>query len=350
MKDKIKIADIAQEIGVSVSTVSLVLNNRPGVSQETRERVLATAQKYNYPSKPNKPNNRNKLINTIGMVVKTDSDLLPMANPFYSKVIAGIEESCRRNSINLLFAMLPVDENNRPLNLPNLLYEDMVEGLLMVGTFVDETILSVTAKRRLPIVLVDGYSDTDSFDSVVSDNFRASYQAIEYMIEKGHHHIGLVGSDPNCYPSLRDRRNGYLRALKEHSVSQAYIANFNIIKSKGYDETIKLLLENPQITALFCVNDEVAITAMRAVQNLGKSIPEDISVIGYDNTYMAGISHPPLTTMHVDTIAMGQAAVSLLALRVGNPDFARMTLTINSMLVERQSVSVRQPSSTVVLN
>lgn len=350
MKDKIKIADIAQEIGVSVSTVSLVLNNRPGVSQETRARVFATAQKYNYPSKPANSNNKNKLINTIGMVVKTDSDLLPMANPFYSKVIAGIEESCRRNGINLLFAMLPVDENNRPVDIPNLLYEDMADGLLMVGTFIDETITSVTSKHRSPIVLVDGYSNTDSYDSVVSDNFRAAYQAIEYLLEKGHSHIGLIGSEPNCYPSLRDRRNGYLRALKEHNISQTYLANFNIIKSKGYDETIKLLVENPQITALFCINDDVAITAMRAVQNLGKSIPEDISVIGYDDTYMAGVSHPPLTTMHVDTVAMGQAAVSLLSLRVANPDFARMTLTINPLLIERQSVNLRQTTSMAVPN
>jgi len=172
----------------------------------------------------------------------------------------------------------------------------------------------------------------------------------EYLLEKGHRHIGLIGSDPNSYPSLRDRRNGYLRALKEHNINQSYIANFNAIKSKGYDETIRLLEENPQISALFCINDDVAITAMRAIRDMGKNVPDDISIIGYDDTYLAGNSQPALTTMHVDTIAMGQAAVSLLSLRIGNPDFARMTLTINPHLVERQSVNVLQTSKMVVLN
>lgn len=350
MKEKIRIADIAQELGVSVSTVSLVLNNRPGVSEETRDRVLAAAQKYNYPAKPANSSNKNRLLNTIGMIVKTDPDLLPMANPFYSKVIAGIEESCRRNGINLLFAMLPVDENSRPVDIPNLLYEDIADGLLMVGTFVDETILSLASKKRSPIVLVDGYSKTDNYDSVVSDNFHAAYQAVEYLIAKGHRHIGLIGSEACCYPSLRDRRNGYLRALKEHNINQSYVANFNLLHSKGHDETIRLLGENPQITSLFCINDDVAATAIRAIQSMGKSVPEDISVVGYDDTYLATNSHPCLTTMHVDTTAMGQAAVSLLSLRVSNPEFARMTLTVNPYLVERQSVSVLQTSKMVVLN
>ena len=110
--------------------------------------------------------------------------LPPQANPFYSKVIIGIEDVCRRNGINLLFATLPVDENNCPVETPQLLYNDSIDGLLMVGTFVDETITSISGRRMLPIVLVDGYSDTEIFDSVVSDNFRAAYQAVSYLIEE----------------------------------------------------------------------------------------------------------------------------------------------------------------------
>jgi LacI family transcriptional regulator, galactose operon repressor len=338
---KPKIIDIARQSGVSASTVSLVLNNKPGVSQETRARVLEVAEELAYPIKSNTASSVNARLSTVGMVVKTDPDSPPQANPFYSKVILGIEDVCRRNGIDLLFATLPVDENNCPVEIPQLLYNEIVGGLLMVGTFVDEVVSSIAARHLPPIILVDGYSTNECYDAVVSDNFRAAYQAVTYLIEKGHQHIGMLGSNVDCYPSLRERRNGYLRAMKENNLSQTYIADFNINRSKGYDETIALLQKYPLITALFCVNDDVGSHAIRAVKTLGKRVPTDVSIISYDDTYIAVNTQPTLTTMHVDTNAMGRAAVHLLTLRIENPESARMTLTIHPRLVERESVSTR---------
>jgi LacI family transcriptional regulator len=336
MNKKVKISDIARKSGVSLSTVSLVLNNKPGVSQETITRVLGVAGELGYPLKPI-PQGKSHILNTVGMLVKIDPDLPPQGNPFYSKVMLGIEDVCRRSGINLLFATLPVDDNNRPVEVPQLLNNDIVDGLLMVGTFVDGTITSITGRRTPPIILVDGYSDTESYDAVVSDNFLAAYQAVEYLILKGHRHIALVGSDASCYPSLKDRRNGYLRALKENEIDDVYFANFNINKSHGYQEVTTLLKERPHITALFCVNDDVGSAAIRAAHDLGKRVPEYLSIIGYDDTFIAANTHPSLTTMHVDTLAMGRAAVHLLSLRLENPESARMTLTIHPTLVERES-------------
>jgi LacI family transcriptional regulator len=340
MKKRIKISDIAIQAGVSTSTVSLVLNNRPGVSQETRSRVLKVANKLKYPIKPTTNLGKSDHLTTVGMIVKTDPDMPPLANPFYSKVIVGIEDVCRRNGLNLLFVTLPVDEDNHPTEVPSIFYNELVDGLLMVGTFVDETITAISDKSLPPIVLVDGYSDSGNFDAVVSDNFHAAYQAVEYLVAKGHRHIGLVGSCENCYPSLQERRNGYLRALKENGISDTYIANFNINKSHGYQETIALLEKQPQISALFCINDDIGSTTIKAAQDFGKRIPEDLSIIGYDDTYIAANTHPSLTTMHVDTVAMGRAAMQLLALRMDQRDSARMTLIIHPWLVERASTGV----------
>ncbi|HEY3345078.1 MAG TPA: LacI family DNA-binding transcriptional regulator [Anaerolineaceae bacterium] len=337
MDKKITIHDVAKQSGVSVSTVSLVLNNKPGVSQETRERVFEVAETLDYQAKPASAPGKSSRLTTIGMIVKTDPDLPPQANPFYSKVIVGIENSCRRNGVNLLFATLPVDENNRPVEVPQLMNNDTIDGLLMVGTFVDETIASLSSKRRLPIVLVDGYSDTDSFDTVISDNFRAAYQAVEYLIGRGHRKIGLVGGDVKCYPSLKERRDGYFRALKENGIGETFTANFNINKTDG-EEVVSLLRAHPEITALFCLNDNVGSASIKAVQDLGKRVPEDIAVVGYDDTYIATLTHPALTTMHVDTVAMGYGAVDLLSLRLDHPESARMTLTVHACLVERDSV------------
>jgi DNA-binding LacI/PurR family transcriptional regulator len=345
MKAKVTINDIAQQTGVSPSTVSLVLNNKPGVSQETRARVLEAASQLEYPIRTASATGTSSSLTTIGMMVKTEPDLPPQANPFYSKVILGIEDVCRKNSINLLFSTLPVDDQNRPLEYPNLLDNQLVDGLLMIGTFIDETVTFFSDKKSIPIVLVDGYSDTLSFDTVVSDNFRASYRAVEYLIAKGHRYIGLAGGESNSYPSLRERRNGYSRALKENGLRESFVANFNINKTSGIEEITTLLQEHPQITALFCVNDNVGSAAVRAVEELGKRVPDNISIIGFDDTYVAALTHPPMTTNHVDTLAMGRAAVHLLSLRMDNPESARMTFVIHTSLVERDSVCFPAPGS-----
>jgi LacI family transcriptional regulator len=348
MVDKPRISDIARESGVSISTVSLVLNNRPGVSDETRARVLQVAEQMNYPLTSLNGSLNCSPLNTVAMVVKIDMDISPQANPFYSKIIMGIEDVCRRGGLNLLFAAVPVDDDNRPLEIPQLIHNADVDGLLMIGTFIDEGFAAASARRFPPIVLVDGYSSNDDYDTVISDNFNAAYQAVSYLISKGHRHIALAGSSSDSYPSLRDRRNGYLRALKENNISDTYIAHFNINRTHGYDEILSLLKTYPHITAIFGVNDDVGSAAIRAVHDLGKRVPVDVSILSFDDTYIASNSRPMLTTMHVDTLTMGRAAVRLLSLRVENPESARMTLTVHPWLVERESVSTT-PSYTALM-
>lgn len=339
MSEKTTINDVAEKSGVSIATVSLVLNNKPGVSQQTRERVLETANAIGYPIKAAPVSSLSSNLASIGMIVKSESSVSPEENPFYSKVMSGIEEACRRSDVSLLYAKLPVDQNNHPVEIPPLVYGTEVDGLLMVGAFVDATITSLPSKKIPPIILVDGYSDTDSFDTVISDNFKAAYDAVTYLIQQGHRHIGLIGSEDNSYPSLKQRRNGYLRALKENGIPQTYLAEFNINYSKGSVETIELLKTHPEITALFAINDEIAVNAMHSAQEIGLHIPEDLSIIGYDDIYLAVNTSPKLTTMHVDTAAMGRAAVHLLQLRTEHPDTARMTLTIHPELIIRGSVT-----------
>jgi LacI family transcriptional regulator len=339
MSNKVTIRQIAEQFGVSVSTVSLALNNKPGVSNELRAKIKSAAKNAGYSVKTLPTAVHHERLNTLGLLVKTEPDLLPPSNPFYSRVIAGVDEACKDLSLNLLFSMLPVDANNRPQKLPPFIQDSMVDGFLMVGAFLDETISSILDEWTVPIVLVDGYSDTERYDMVVSDNFGASYQAVEYLIGRGHRHIAMVGGEPDGYPSLRDRRNGYTRAVKEHELGSLYYANFNIARSQGEAEITDLLTNNPQITALFAINDNVAVGAIRAVQAMGLRVPEDVSIVGYDDTILATTVSPSLTTMHVDTIAMGQGAAHLVSLRMHRPDAKRVTLVVHPTLIERDSVA-----------
>lgn len=338
MAQKTTLSSIAAACGVSPATVSLVLNQRPGIAKSTRARVLEAAQKLGYtiPAGPSGAGKKRRLA-TIGLLVKAEPGLLPSSNPFYSQVMAGVDIACRDMGINLLYATLPVNESNHPLGIPPFIETTPLDGLLMVGTFLDQTIQSLLGARTPPIVLVDGYSDTETYDMVVSDNFRAAYQAVEYLMRLGHRHIGLVGGYPDCYPSLCQRRNGYARALKEHGITDTYSANFNISRSKGEAEIESLLTQNQQVSAVFCVNDDAALSVLRVAARLGRRVPQELSVIGYDDIALAAQVTPALTTMRVDTLAMGRAAVHMLAMRTEKPDAARATLTIHPTLIERES-------------
>jgi DNA-binding LacI/PurR family transcriptional regulator len=339
MSGKVTINTIAEACKVSPTTVSLVLNDKPGISSETREVVLGVARDLGYIPSSHTVGRLNQRLSTVGMVVKTEPGLIPLSNPFYSQIIAGVDDTCRDMGISLLFGMLPVNRHNQPVNVPPILENSQVEGLLMVGTFIDETVYAIAGDRSLPIVLVDGYSDTNSYDMVVSDNYQASYQAVQHLIKNGHRHIGLIGGEPGCYPSIAERRKGYRDALEDKGITHSYTADFNINRSQGETETALLLADNPQITALFCVNDNVALGAIRAAQKLNKRVPDHISIVGYDDTYLATTVSPHLTTVHVDTLAMGRAAVHLLSMRLEKPDAARLTVTIHSELIERESTA-----------
>lgn len=339
MKTKPRISDIAARSGVSPATVSLVLNDKPGVSQETRIRILEVAAELQYPVPNAYGSGSCPKLKTVGMLVKIDQDRPPQANPFYSKVILGIEEACRRSGINLLFATLPVDDRNCPGEIPALLNNGMADGLLFVGFYIDEALAAAAGRNNCPLVLVDGYTDHDRYDRAISDNFRGAYQAVEYLLFRGHRRIALAGGEPTGFPSLVERRNGYFRAMKENGGEKTFTANFNVNKTTGQEEIQTLLLQNPEITALFCLNDEIAASAARVAFEIGRKVPENLSIIGYDDTYLAAGAHPSLTTMRVDTLALGRAAVHLLSLRVENPNSALMTLTIHPSLVERESVA-----------
>jgi LacI family transcriptional regulator len=262
----------------------------------------------------------------------------PQANHFYATVMAGIDAACRRQQINLLFATLEVDCANHPQELPRMLLEDELDGLLLVGAFVDSTIARLMQRRTMPTVLVDAYAAEKSYDSVVSDNVRGAYDATAYLIAHGHRQIGLVGSLPDAYPSIEERRRGYLQALDDHGITTPYFADSHIEKPEAAAAAVELLRRAPQITALFCCNDSMAIAVMQAVQAIGRSVPDNLSIIGFDDIDLAQHVSPGLTTMQVDKIAMGRLAVQLLITRAEFPSSNCITSVLRPTLIERQSV------------
>jgi LacI family transcriptional regulator len=337
--DRSTMADVAEQSGVSLTTVSLVLRGKTGVSSATRQRVLAVAKDLGYIPKNSIAHSVSTVAN-VGLILKADPGRAAQSNQFYSHVVAGIEMACRQRQLNLLYATMTVDEDSYPIELPRVLVrENTADGLLLVGAFLNETLHHVIDRHSVPIVLVDAYAKPDTYDAIVSDNAGGAYQAVTYLIQHGHHHIGLVGFHSKAYPSIQERHDGYVQALEEHHIPERYVAECHIVNAQEIAEaTTALLHQNPQITAIFGVNDEVALAVMDVARDLKRRLPDELSVVGFDNIDLANCVSPALTTMHVDKVGMGRLAVQLLINRIEHPDSDLTRVTVRSHLIERESV------------
>jgi LacI family transcriptional regulator len=339
MADQVTLRDIAEESGYSMAAVSLALRHKPGVSEATRERILQVAEALGYPLKDPEEKECLDAPKNLGLIIKSEPDIPPRSNPFYSRILAGIEDACRQEEINLLYAKLPVDTNNFPVKIPPLLSNEGLDGLLVVGVLVNDAFTSRIEKHlQIPVVLVDAYAVNKDYDAVLPDNFAGAYAAVTYLIGKNHKHIGMLGGCQSTYPGLKERRRGYKQALEDHDISDYYLTRCTLQPDEAAKATQELLEANPQVTAIFGCNDEVSIAAIHAARNVGRSVPEHLSVIGFDDIEFAQYVTPPLTTMRIDKVMMGREAVRLLCWRMQNPDAARMTITVHSPLMERASV------------
>jgi LacI family transcriptional regulator len=328
--------DIAKQADVALSTVSQVLNNKANVAGETRQRVLQAAAELGY--HPKTTVNETTLAN-VGLLTKSRDADLPIVNPFYSYIIAGVERECQRNNINLMYANLEVDDRNHALKLPPMLLDEVVDGLIIVGAFLEETIIDLSRRTARKIVLVDSYTSSGAnFDSVLIDNFQGAFTAVSHLIENGHTKIGLIGSSYESYPSIMERGQGYYAALFQHGISETYVAPSELSRESACQAAIQLMNQHPEVTAIFAANDIVALGVLGALREMGFDVPGDVSLIGFDDIDLAQEVIPPLSTMHVDKVLMGATALRHLRDRVEEPKRAALKTLISTQLIQRGTV------------
>ncbi len=324
---------------MALSTVSQTLNNKPGVSLEMRQRVLAAASAVGYRPRITVELPLATETKTIGLLTKRRNGDALLINPFYSYVIAGAERECARHNISMMYANIEVDEQNRAMSLPAMLVDARVDGVVVVGAFLEETLAHISSYASQNVILVDAYTSSgNEFDSVLIDNVDGAMKAVNYLIAKGHRRIGLIGSQPGSYPSILERRQGYLNALAQHGLEPFIEDSAVLLRPDAYAATRRLIARAPEITAIFACNDEVAIGALNALEDSGLRVPDDVSLIGFDNIDLAQEVSPALTTMHVDKVLMGVMAVRHLVDRAGFPDRTPLKTLVGTQLIERTSV------------
>ncbi|MBN1937066.1 MAG: LacI family DNA-binding transcriptional regulator [Anaerolineae bacterium] len=338
MANLITLRDVAQLAGVSLGTASQALNNRPNVAPETRARVIDAARTLGYSFKENNNHADEGPVKIIGLLTKHDLGYPAEINPFYSHIHAGVENECRQQQISMMYASVEVDLSNRPVIWPAMLNEQHIDGLILAGTFIEETVDLFQRRADVPVVLVDSYAPNLPFDSIVIDNTPAAMSAIDYLIRQGHRKIGLIGWNDESPPSVRERKIGYCRALEEHGIQETYIQPSGLNRQEGQNALRQLLHDHPDVTAVFSCNDLSALGVLNGAREMRLSVPRDISIMGFDNIDLAREVTPALTTVHVHKSWLGALSVRQIIERVLTPEMPKVTITVSTQLVVRDSV------------
>ena len=327
----IKIKDIARLANVSQSTVSKALNGRPDIGEVTRKRITEIAKHYNFSPNAIGRGLKNQTTENVGVIFCRD--LQPLSgNPFYSRVLEGIEAELAYNNYNLVLQLIP---KNSMDNVPKMVRERNVDGLILVGAY-REWFIEQMASVQLPLVLIDPKIEFQKCNQVLIDNEQGAFVATQYLISLGHKRIGFISGDLATL-SFKSRYMGYVKALKYNglSVDEKLLATGGV--EKGYEQVKSLITLEDKPTAIFAANDINAIYGYKAISDLGLNVPDDISIAGFDDIELAKMCTPPLTTVRVYKEELGSIAVRRL-LKILNKEVQEpLTSVIPIKLIQRES-------------
>jgi LacI family transcriptional regulator len=307
----ITIKDVARKARVSTATVSLVLQNNKRISTTTRQRVLRVVEKLNYrPSRMARGLVMQQSHN-IGFVLTDDHFL--RTEPFYTHIFLGCEFEARDHEYYILLNTIPrsYDKNE---DLPRFIQEHNVDGVIIAGKVPPEIINGIE-QNKLPVVFIDYCPPRGDYSAVLIDNVKGGMDATDYLINHGHQKIAFIGGDLQ-HPSIMGRLQGYKQALEQSKLgfNQKYVitSEADTTRATGYNAIRALLSHSSQISAIFSCNDAMAIGAMQYIEDQGLRVPQDISIIGFDNVDAAVYTDPPLTTVNVLKEELGIEAMRLM--------------------------------------
>ncbi|MCX6173155.1 MAG: LacI family DNA-binding transcriptional regulator [Ignavibacteriales bacterium] len=330
------IKNVAEKAGVSTATVSLVVHNNKRISPDTRKKVLRVIKQLNYyPSRSARGLVTQKTGN-IGFILTEDHFL--KTEPFYTRIFLGTEFATREtNYYVLLTTVNSVFANDEPL--PRFIEEKSVDGIIIAGR-VPSALIDRIIQYEIPIVFVDYYPPSGDYPVIMIDNVKGGLLATQHLIDLGHEKIGFIGGDLN-HPSISDRLFGYRKALRQSSigVKDSYISieEQNTTKQTGYSAAEKLFTKAPDLTAVFACNDAMALGVLQFLKDRNYKVPEEISLIGFDDVESDLLVNPTISTIKVPQIELGMEAMKLIVNVVENNDLSPKKTLIPVELVIRES-------------
>jgi LacI family transcriptional regulator len=324
------IREVAEKAGVSVTTVSHVVNQTRFVAPDTEMRVRQAMQDLNYHPNTLARSLRRGETKTIGLILP-DS-----ANPFFAESARLLEEAAFNQSYSLILCNSNGDLV-KELRYTDVLFNKQVDGIIFMAAGDDTQSLEELINRKFPVVIVDRILDHLEVDAVITDNYQSGFLATRYLIENGHRRIGIIRGPSNVTPSAQ-RVTGYRQALTEAGISVdpelEVTGDFHF--GSGYKAAQQLLKTQP-LSAIFACNDLMAIGALSAIREAGLLVPEDISLIGHDDIEMASYTQPALTTVAQPIGELAGTAIQYLLERIKQPDIPPRRTILPNQLVVRQS-------------
>lgn len=335
MKNGVRMLDIAEKLGVSVVTVSNALAGRDGVSEQVRRQICEAAEEMGY--KPSNTSGRKrselpKIGKSVGIL--TSERFVGSMGTFYWELTANI--SNKLSAVNLLTVYECITtENERKLILPPTVTECKVDGVIVIGQLSRDFALALS-KIDIPLLFVDFYVSRCDVDSVNSDSYHGGYLLTDYLVKNGHKNIGFVGS-LNATSSINDRFLGYIKCLMENGLE---FHDEWLLKDREDRGLLFERIDFPDYmpTAFVCNSDETAFRVISNLKSKGVRVPEDISVVGYDNYTVSNICIPAITTIKVDLAQMAAESVDIIVKKIENPDYSEGRRIISGKLIIKDSV------------
>ena len=325
------IREVAESAGVSYATVSHVINNTRVVSQETRERVLAAMSALNYRPNALARSLRQGKTNTMGLVLP-DS-----ANPFFAEISRSIEDEAFKKGYSVFLCNTELD-TQRELFYVDVLSKKQVDGIIFVAAGDQPDSLDYLVWRNLPVVMIDRDVPNVVVDAVLTDHQLGGYLATRHLLELGHTRIACIAGPSSITPSA-ERIIGYRNALEQAGLAYdgSLVIRGDYHARSGFEITHTILQMKPRPTAIFAMNDLMALGALRAAAEAGCSIPGDLAIVGYDDLELAHFTNPPLTTIAQPKKEIGTQAVRLLIDRMSQKSRPPSRLVLPPELIVRRS-------------
>lgn len=324
---------MAERAGVSVTTVSHVINQTRPVSDELRQRVLAAMRELGYQPNRLARSLRRGQTHTIGMIIPDN------ANPFFAEMARGVEDTSFENGYSLILCNSDGDLD-KELLYTNVLIEKRVDGILFVAAGLSTDRILDLQTQKTPLVVVDRDLPDSAVDSVLTDNAQGGRLATQHLIDLGHRRIACIAGPSDVTPSA-DRITGYRQAMSEGGIpiDEALIVRGDFRYDSAYQASVQLLKRNDPPTAIFACNDLMAVAVMRAALEQGWQIPGDLSVVGFDDVRLAAFANPPLTTIAQPKYEMGAVAAKMLLARMRNHERPAHRRVFETRLVVRRSTA-----------
>lgn len=327
----ITIYDVAREANVSMATVSRVVNGNPNVKPATRKKVLSTIEKLGYRPNAVARGLASKKTTTVGAIIPDISSI------FFAELARGIEDIANMYNYNIILSNS--DQNkDKEIHLINAMLEKQVDGIVFMGGKITEEHVAQFKSAPVPVALAATIDESNTIPSVNIDYELAAYEATRLLIEHGNKHPAFITALEES-ESNNQKYNGFMRALKENDteLNESFIIKGDYTYDSGVEAVEQLMNLDERPTAIFVASDEMAVGVINGAQDRGLKVPEDLEVFGFDNTRLATMVRPKLSTIVQPMYDIGAVAMRLLTKFMNKEEVAELNVILPHRIIERDS-------------